>query len=535
MTTIFQEKTIKFLGKSPNPASNEILIKLLGHSDDRIRTLAFDCLYLRKEPELYLTLFKCFIQDKEYWLSTKSLQRDRLFRLTDTAFRNENEALHEAAAAVILEQKLYETLPSVLLNLESVNEKRAHESRAMVLELAELFYADLLNASEMERRNFDKRREWFIEQLDAPVKRYAVHGIDELLQSLLIITKKDFDTMMTLANDHRSVAGKRVSELLLNGQHRSYIRLLLSYLSDPDSPAVIDEILTARSDPFFIRQMLEFVGVNPSEELQGALKRFRSFVWFTSKNPDLPELVQGLEPCAVQLLQAGSFPKYQMVALYRFFFERPSVESRRAAAVAVRRLVGDDVNAMLLSFVNDSDAETAAMVFRILKSRDVKELSTQFERLVNRRELEIRKAVYETTPELHIETFTSRINQMTAESAKTMGHYVYLIDPNTLTVLRDDLFSQIPVRRHSACLAVLATGLSSQFTKRLIELAETDNETNVRCAALSALSTVLTKEAVETIQHQVNDKSMVIRDSAAVALKRWMADYQAAVSNSAEL
>jgi hypothetical protein len=535
MTTIFQEKTIKFLGKSSNPTSNEILLQLLSHSVDRIRCLAFDCLYLRKDPELYLLLFRCFIQDKDYWLETKSLQRDRLFRLADTAFRNGDEALHEAAATVILEQKLYETLPAILTNLEGTNEKHAQESRTMVLQLAELLYADLLNSPEIERRNFDKRREWFIEQLDAPVKRYAVHGIDEVLQSLLIITKKSFATMITLANDHRSAAGKRVSEFLLNGQHGSYIRLLLSYLDDPDSPAVIDEILVTRSDSFFVREMLECIGVNPTQEFQDALKRFRSFAWLNPRNPDLPELVKGLEVCAVQLLQASSFPKYQMIALYRFFLDRPSVDSRRAAATAVRRLVGDDVNAMLLNYVNNSDAETASIIFRILKSRGVKELDAQFEQLVSRRELEIKKAIYETTPEFHIETFASRINQMTEQTAKTIGHYVYRIDPNTTTVIRDDLSSPIPVRRFSACLAASATGLSSQFTKRLIEIAETDDDVNVRCAALSALSTLLTKESVETIKHLADDKSMVIRNAASAAFKRWMADYQATVSNSAEL
>lgn len=535
MTTLFQDKTIKFLGKSSNPASNEILLQLLNHSVDRIRCLAFDCLYLRKDSELYLLLFKCFIQDKAYWLATKSLQRDRLFRLTDTAFRNKDEALHDAAATVILEQKLYETLPSVLANLEGTDEKRAQESRAMVLKLSELLYAELLNSSELERRNFDKRREWFIEQLDAPVKRYAVHGIDEILQSLLIVTKKSYATMMTLANDHRSAAGKRISEFLLNGQHGSYIRLLLSYLDDPDSPAVIDEILVTRSDAFFVRKMLESVGVNPAQEFQDALKRFRSFAWLTPRNPALPELVEGLEVCAVQLLQASSFPKYQLIALYRFFLDRPSVESRRAAANAVRRLVGDDVNSMLLNYVNNSDAETASIVFRILKSRGVKELDAQLDQLISRRELEIKKAIYETTPEFHIETFASRISQMTEQTAKTIGHYVYRIDPNTTVVIRDDLLSPIPVRRLSACLAAAATGLSAQFIKRLIELAETDDEVNVRCAALSALSTLLTKESVETIKHLVEDKSMVIRNAASVALKKWMASYQAAVSNSAKL
>ncbi|MDR1964625.1 MAG: HEAT repeat domain-containing protein [Planctomycetaceae bacterium] len=530
--TAFQEKTIKFLGKSPNPVANEILIGQLDNPVDRIRTLSFNHLYLRKDPELYLLLFKCFLRDKAYWLQTNSLPRDRLVRLADTAFRNENDALHEDAAKIILEHKLYETLPAVLINLEGTHEKRAKEAREMVLQLAELFYDELLNASELERRNYDKRREWFIEQLDATVKRFAVHGIDEVLQSLLIVTKKSYATMVTLANDHRSAAGKRVAELLLQSQHGSFIRLLLSYFDDPDSPAVIDEILITRSDPLFVRKMLEFVGTDPSADFQNALKRFRSFAWLNPKNPDLPELIQGLEPCAVQLLQACSFPKYLMISLYRFFFKRPSVESRRAAAAAVQRLVGDDVNTMLLEFVNDSDAPTAAMVFRILKSRGVKEVDAQFEQLINRRETEIRKAIYETMPELHIESFASRINQMTAESAKTIGRYVCLVDPNTMIAIRDDLFSPIPVRRLSACLVVSATNLSSQFMKRLIELAEADDEINVRCAALSALSTLLTKEAVETIQHLVNDKSMVIRDAAADALKKWMAHYKIATTNS---
>jgi hypothetical protein len=298
---------------------------------------------------------------------------------------------------------------------------------------------------------------------------------------------------------------------------------------------VIDGILTTRSDSFFVREMLEYVGVNPTQEFQDALKRFRSFAWMNPRNPALPELVKGLEVCAVQLLQASSFPKYQMIALYRFFLDRPSVESRRAAATAVRHLVGDDVNSMLLNYVNNSDAATASIIFRILKSRGVKELDAQFEQLINRRELEIKKAIYETTPEYHIETFASHINQMTEETAKTMGRYVYRIDPNTLTVIRDDLLSPIPVRRLSACLAASAIGLSSQFIKRLIELAETDDDINVRCAALSALSTLLTKESVKTIKYLVDDKSMVIRDAASVALKKWMADYQAAVSNSVEL
>lgn len=525
--TPFLEKTIKFLGKSQNPTSVDVLKTLLNNPEEQIRSAAFDALFLKKDSNVNVVLFKVFANDEESWAETRSITPERLSRLADAAFRENDPATRDRAAEIILKYKLYETLPTIIVYFEGSDEKLVVKAREMLLRLAESFYEDLVAApSETERRNLDRRREWFVQQLDGPIKRYAVHEHEEVVQALLIITKKDYDTMRTVVGDHRSAACKRISELLGFGDHGSYARLLLSYVSDTGSPAVIDEILTTRSDKLFVRKLLEVVGVNPNMDFRDTLKRFKEFAWLKPNNPDLPELVEGLEPNAVQLVQSGSFPKDLMVRLYRFFLERPSFESRRAAATALRRLVGEDVNNLMLEFVNNSDPETSAILFRILQSRNVEGLDGVFPKLVERPEEEIRRAIYDTMPDLHIEAFASRINQMTPTSAQKNGRFVRLIDPNTVKVITDDIYSPIPIRRQAACKVAAATGLAKEFANRIIEIAEEDDEINVRTSAIAALAGIMTKEAIEVIKMFLNDRSMDIRDAANIALREWMTAYQ---------
>ena len=530
--TDFQEKTIKFIGKSENPAAIEILQRLLEHDDTDFRTLAFNALYLKKKTDLYVLLFKQFLKNKEYWGAPGKLPSDRLARLADATLRNTKGQDRLSAIEVAKQYKLYEILPTVVLYLGSSDKPSSDKQlvglmRELLLHLAESFYNDILNAPPGERRNFDRKREWFVMQLDALVKRYAVIPIDEVLQSLLIIAKKEFDTMKIVTADHRSVTAKKIAELLREGTHRSYFRLLLSYLEDLESPATMDVIISERSDALFVRKLLEVIGLDPSPELRTALKRFTDVVWFDAENPELPRLVEALEPQAIQLLQSLSLPKERVISLYRFFLERPSVESRRAAAESARWVIGAEINRLLLKCVNDSDSQTAATLFKLLKSRGVSDIDKILPQLIERPDPVIRRAIYEMMPELRAESFASQISQMTPMTAQTMGRYVRLVDSNTYTVIDDDIRSPIPIRRAAACKVAMATGYTQEFLPHIIDIAEHDDEMPVRLAAISALSTALAKNALATLQHLSNDRSTDIRNAVETAVKRWAAAYRA--------
>ena len=527
--TEFQDKTIKFIGKSENPAAVEVLSQLLSHTDPSFRELAFNAIYLKKAPELLVLLFTHFQKDEDFWGKPGRLPSDRLAKIADAALRDTSGQYRQSAAEIAMKYKLHEVLPTVLLFLESTDEQLVVLMRKTLLHLADSLYNDVVSAPVEERRNFDRKREWFVLQLDASVKRYSVSEIDEVLQSLLIVTKKEFDTMKLIAADHRSSAAKKIRELLQTGTHRSYLRILLSYLDDLESPAIMDEIIAERSDELFVRKLLEVIGRDPSPEFRTALKRFQSIAWLDASNPKLPALVEVLETNAVQLLQSVSFPKERTIALYRFFLERPSVESRRAAATAVRWLVGAELNHMLLQYVDNSDPQTAAILFKLLKTRGVAGLDAVIPKLIERPDQTIRQAIYEMMPELHVETLASRINQMTPMAAQTMGRHIRLIDPNVHKMLDDDIKSPIPIRRASACKVAMVTGYGKEFAQRIIEMAECDDETQVRLAAIAALSTILLKEALTTLKNLMGDRSTDIREAVDIAIKDWAAAYHAAM------
>ncbi|MDR2172442.1 MAG: HEAT repeat domain-containing protein [Planctomycetaceae bacterium] len=525
----FVTKTIKFLGKSPNPTSIEVLLPLLDEENDRIRYLTFDAIYYKKNPRLYVKLFEHFVANESKW---ERIASERLTRITDAALRAGDVKLRDMAADVVLRYKLYEILPFVVSGLDSSDEKLADLTRNMLIQLSEFFYNDLAKCpSDLERRNLDRRRDWFVQQLDVPIKRYAVNKIDEVIRSLLIVTKKDYDPLKMVVSDHRSMACQRASELLLTGSHGSYIRLLLSFFGDLESPAVIDEIISQRSDKIFVQRMLEIVGVNPTDMMKDSLKRFKGFVWLDSSNAELTNLISGCETQAVQLTQYSGMMKDQKIRLYRYFLRNSPPEAKRAAVDAMKWIIGDDVNALLLESIHDPDPVTCAMIFRLLKSREVREVDQHFARLVERPEEEIRKAIYDMIPELHIELFESRLLQMEPETAKVLGRYVRIVDPFTLKVLSDDIFSPIPIRRLTACMATAVTGYAERFQERLIEIAIRDDDNSTRVAAIHALSGVLTKDAVKLIKSMLNEHSISIRDAATTALKNWMTAYQARIES----
>ena len=532
--TQFQDKTIKFIGKSENPAAIEVLQELLAHHDLDFRKLAFNALYLKRAPEIYVLLFNQFQSDEEYWGEPGIIATERLAKLADAALRDASGKYRQAAAEAAMKYKLHEMLPTVVLYCEAQDQEFAAQMRKVLLHFAESFYEDIMNASPDERRNFDRKRDWFVSQLDGPIKRYSVSANDEAIQALLIITKKDFDLMKLVAADSRSAMAKKMGEYLRTGTHRSFLRVLLNYVDDPDSPGTMDQIISERSDSLFVRKLLEYVGADPSPEFRSALKRFPELAWFRADNPELPGLVEGLEPNAVQLLESVSFPKAVIIPLYRFFLERESVESRRAAAESVRWMVGEEINRLLLEFVDNSDPQTTAILFRLLKSREVSGIDDVLPKLIERPDPEIRRAIYDMMPELHVEAFASRISQMTPMTAQRIGRYVRLVDPKTLEMIRDDIKSPIPIRRTAACKVATVTGYAKEFLPRIIEIAEEDDEAAVRLAAIGALGTVLEKEALETLKNLSGDRSTDIRDAVEIAVKEWATAYRIAKAMSGQ-
>lgn len=531
--TAFQEKTIKYLAKTENPAATDLLRPLLSDEDLRIRGLAFEALYLKRDPEILLELFDAFAANTAHWKGCPQITQDRLGRIAQAGIRSGDLERMRKAMDLVRDYKIYEAMSAFVPLIESPDKESAHYGAEGVMMLGEMFYKDLSEApNAVARANLDRQRLWLTTELDGVAKRYSMHGMLEPLRAVLMITKKDYDTFQTVMQDIHSAASKKVMEILAEEDHPGFYRLLLSFVDDPDSPPSVDVILTKKREPRFVRYLLQVVGDNPSDEAKAAFKRFSAFSWLDPTNPDLKELVAGLETPLVRLMTNMSLPRERLLALFSFVMKNGEVEGRRTAAAALRQYPGDDFNNLVRGLLDDPDPLVCSSLLRIVKSRNFPDADEIISAFVQRNDPEINKTLFELMPDYRIDAFLSRMSQYSEPAAYSMGKIVRSVDPNTAKILSNEVGSFVPVRRQIACDGIRFTGMARDFLGDLCKIAETDDETNARIAALNALADVLLKEAIVTIQDAMQDKSFVIREAATAAAQKWMTRYQKATAKS---
>ena len=528
MGTAFFDKTVKFLVQSENPASIDILRILLDNDDWKTKAQAFDALFLKRDAVISLELFSHILLHEPEWLTTTAVNPDRLARLADAAIRSNDLELIRKAIDLILRHRLYDGLKSVLPLMDSPKEELAVLGATAVYDLAEKFYEELAACTSVtEIRNFDRRREWIATELEDTVRRFSVHGMIEPIKALLIVTKKDYSSFLGILADQHSQAVKTILDLLENGEHGGYLRLLLGFVEDASSPPLIDQILCRRKDVRFVRYLLTGIGSGqlPANSKQ-ALKRFKDFDWLQLDNPDLPAMIEGLEGGFVQLITNISLSRERVIELFRYIFANCSPEGRRVAAESFRGFTGDDYNALIMEVVNDPDPTVCSTILRLIKNRGFKGADQIIANCVDKRsEPEVLQTVYDLMPDFHIDSYLQKVVQLTETGAMLLGRVVRKVDPGTDKALASEIASVLPVRRIAAIRAFQHLGLGKEQQDRLIQIAQEDEDMNVRIAACHALATVLTIEAIRALKDATQDKAFALRTAATEAVEKWTALY----------
>ena len=356
----------------------------------------------------------------------------------------------------------------------------------------------------------------------------------EPVKALLIVTRKDYESFLGIMTDQHSQAVKTILDLLENGDHGGYLRLLLSFVMDAGSPPLIDQIICRRKDVKFVRYLLQVIGpAQLPQDVKQAFKRFKEFAWIQMDNPELPEILEGLEGGFVQLITNISLPRERVIELLRYVFAKCSPEGRRVAAEAFRGFTGDDFNALIMEVVNDPDPIVCATILKIIKHRGFKDADHLIANCVDQRsEPEVLQAVYDLMPDFHIDSYLQKVVQLTDAGAKLLGRIVRKVDPGTERVLASEITNILPVRRISAIRAFQFMGLGKENQDHLIRIIQEDDDMNVRLAGCQALATVLTVEALRALKDATQDRAFALRGAATEAVEKWTVLYKAATSGA---
>ena len=109
------------------------------------------------------------------------------------------------------------------------------------------------------------------------------------------------------------------------------MRLLLSFLEDPQAPSAALTALAHRTDRKFIDHLLRKIGSEPSVHAKPNLKHVESFTWLKGNMSLLAELDDAGQHSAVQLIVASGMPRAAVFQVLAQLAAIGKVGGRRAA------------------------------------------------------------------------------------------------------------------------------------------------------------------------------------------------------------
>src|SRR5262249_14701974 len=136
-------------------------------------------------------------------------------------------------------------------------------------------------------------------------------------------------------------------DLLTHSPRGGIMRLVLSFLDDPNSPSSALNVLARRSDPKFVEHFLRKIGTNPGSALLQNIRRIDPATWLQSD----PALVNAMDETAqhgaVVLAQTCGIRRDALYKFLEHLMRYGNLGGRRAAAAALSSIQGAEANQLV--------------------------------------------------------------------------------------------------------------------------------------------------------------------------------------------
>jgi len=310
-----------------------------------------------------------------------------------------------------------------------------------------------------------------------------------------------------------------VMELLRGSSRGGVIRLLLSFLEDPQLPQKVLDVISQRTDQKFVENLLHVVGRQPSRIIAETLRRLKSLAWAQPGHQLFGKLDDDAQRGAVGLLCASSIDRARVLEVIGYLLLEGNPAGRRAAAEALADFQGPEADALAVRAMNDEDPEVRARLIGQLRSRGIPGAMSLLIRLVDSPHDVIRQALREAMPELTFKRFLANFDSLPDDLRPTTGHLVRKIDAEARSLLTAEMEGLSPVRRRRAVEVAGAMGVVDEMEETVIGLLS-DDDHMVRIAAAGALADCKTMPTWEALRDALLDRSVIVREAAECSLQQ---------------
>jgi len=193
------------------------------------------------------------------------------------------------------------------------------------------------------------------------------------------------------------------------------------------------------------------------------------------------------------------------------------VTGRRAAVAALRDFHGVEANKVALKALQDDDDEVQARAISQLRDRGIPgAISILIDALTSSSEL-VRDAARECLSEFAFPRFLATFDMLDEDVRSTTGLLVKKIDPQTTTLLREEMKSPSRRRRIRALQMAVAIQVENDLLDEIL-VAIGDSDHLVRLEAARALGQCDSLEAFAALREAEDDRSLTVREAAAASL-----------------
>ena len=515
------ETTFDLLIRTENRTAAGLLTTAMDCEDRNIRLRAVSAALERPDKQSREAVFERLDQLDPQIHSILIARGGVLAEAARHSLATDDAAVIEAVCERICAARLYDAIAPLMEEMRVCDERHRRSMADAVLQLTDALYSeirDLHFESEDVQRALLLLRRRITPVLETGTRLWPDHRCDEVVEAYLLLAKPRDPTLDAILQHENDPVFEAVRRVLESSHRNGIVRLLLGYLSEPQIPRVIREVIAARGDLKFAESLLRSVGERPTPALRDKLKLLKGFQWAQPDHPVLRKLDDQSQSVAAEVFAATAADRDMVAQFVEHLSKSESVGGRRGAARALEHLDRVRAARLILTGLSDPDPEVRATMALQLRPRRVPQALILLVRMAEDPAPEVHAAVREALPEFRVRRFLKCFERISEDLLPVAGELIRKIDDvEGPVLLESEMQTESSLRRRRAADAAAAMGLVDQFETPLISLLADENHT-VRKAAVTALSTARSRHAWRAVVDSLYDPSPVVQEAAEIGL-----------------
>jgi len=513
--------TFEVFSKTKNEAAVNVLVPALESPYPQIQEGALRSILDRRSVVGSREIVRRLHTVNDRWREILEARRGRMSKVLREGLLGHDPRMCTNSCQAILWFREYDLIGPLVNAVED----HAHPQAALIRETL-VSMSDLLSEEATAPRDYNDRRDPqlvrrnFVTVLEKSVSRFSQHKRVEVIESFLMLAKRDNAQLKHILGDPHHSAYLSLIDMLSHSRRLGVIRLLLSFLDDTRPPLAALQIVSKRTDPRFVQQILRMIGKEPSENVARNLKRVESIAWASPGVGILAKLDDALQRSAVKAVMASGMPRLQAFKTIKYLLQHGKPEGRCAAIEVLVEFQGAEANALAQKALHDDDPRVQAHALRQIRQRGIPgALPLLIEKLDSQHAV-VREAARDSLSEFSFARFLAGFETLDDAVRHSTGSLVKKVDLQSVSLLEAELTSKIRSRRLRGLEIVDAMDFAAEVQETLIGMLN-DEDHMVRQETVYILATRNTAAVRAALTTVLDDSSPMVRAAAATALDRF--------------